>query len=152
MKYLSKQKNTCINMEHSLVTKAQRFDFNACFPCYCKRLHCTDKLIWLGKSSHFQTHWQKFPPPDISNLKHFFYYFTQCQCLMSMFRRIFSITFKSHSHSIISIQIYSTVYPVRCTVSNIQCLNCQIFSCLIQFPTFSLELSPHCGYSRNFEF
>ena len=63
MKYLSKQKNTCINMEHSLVTKAQRFDFNACFPCYCKRLHCTDKLIWLGKSSYFQTNWQKCLQP-----------------------------------------------------------------------------------------
>ena len=39
------------------------FDFNACFPCYSKWLHIADKLIWLGKSSHFQTHWQKFPPP-----------------------------------------------------------------------------------------
>ena len=39
------------------------FDFNSCFPCYCKWLHITDKLIWLGKSSHFQTHWQKFPTP-----------------------------------------------------------------------------------------
>ena len=39
------------------------FDFNACFPCYSKWVHIADKLIWLGKSSHFQTHWQKLPPP-----------------------------------------------------------------------------------------
>ena len=26
-------------------------------------LPIADKLIWLGKSSHFQTHWQKFPTP-----------------------------------------------------------------------------------------
>ena len=39
------------------------FDFNACFPCYSKWLHVADKLIWLGKSSHFQTHWQKISTP-----------------------------------------------------------------------------------------
>ena len=39
------------------------FDFIACFPCFCKLLHFTDKLIWFGKSSHFQTNWQKFRQP-----------------------------------------------------------------------------------------
>ena len=43
------------------------FDFNSCFPCYCKWLHITDKLIWLGKSSHFQTHRQKLWQPGCDN-------------------------------------------------------------------------------------
>ena len=42
------------------------FDFIACFPCFCRLLHFTDKLIWFGKSSHFQTNWQKFSQPDIN--------------------------------------------------------------------------------------
>ena len=44
------------------------FDFISCFPCYCKWLHITDKLIWLGKSSHFQTHRQKLWQPDMDML------------------------------------------------------------------------------------
>ena len=39
------------------------FDFFACFPCFCRLLHFTDKLIWFGKSPHFQTNWQKFRQP-----------------------------------------------------------------------------------------
>ena len=39
------------------------FDFIACFPCFCRLLHFTDKLIWFGKLSHFQTNWQKFRQP-----------------------------------------------------------------------------------------
>ena len=39
------------------------FDFIACFPSFCRLLHFTDKLIWFGKSSHFQTNWQKFRQP-----------------------------------------------------------------------------------------
>ena len=50
MKYSSKQKNTCMNLKNSLVI-VTNIDFNSCFPCYCKWLHITDKLIWLGKSS-----------------------------------------------------------------------------------------------------
>ena len=43
------------------------FDFIACFPCFCRLLHFTDKLIWFGKSSHFQTNWQKFRQPGFSS-------------------------------------------------------------------------------------
>ena len=42
------------------------FDFIACFPSFCRLLHFTDKLIWFGKSSHFQNNWQKFRQPALT--------------------------------------------------------------------------------------
>ena len=101
------------------------FDFIACFQCFCRLLHITDKLIWLGKSSHFQTNWQKFRQPASEEKglvcifsKHFIYappnlhmlgFVTYCQvltCLVIM------------SSVIMSFIMYSQYVNVRdCSIS-----------------------------------